>query len=349
MKILVIGPTWVGDTVLATPVFANLRAAFPAAKIYCLATAWAAGILEGHPAIDELRIRPGGTVGDLRAAFGVRANRVDWAIVLPNSFRGALIAAATGARRRTGYSRDWRKSLLTEPVPFVKDPERHQVDEYLALLEAAGLHIQDRIPRISPSQEAKDFTEGIFETAGIRPEDLAIGLQPGAKFGATKLWPPERYAAVGDRLAESEGARIVLLGGPEEAPLTASISSAMKTQALDLAGKDRLSLLPALLQRLDLLLTGDTGPMHVAAAVGTPVVALFGPTDPKHTAPVGDHNTVLRRNLFCSPCFLKTCPYGHECMEQLEVDEVYQAAREGIRAVAESHKESEPCNARGVR
>ncbi len=125
--------------------------------------------------------------------------------------------------------------------------------------------------------------------------------------------------------------RIVLLGSPEEGPLTARIASLMKAAPVVLAGRDRVAFLPALLRRFAVLLTGDTGPMHIAAAVGTPVVALFGPTDPRHTGPVGDHHTILRRDLFCSPCFLKKCPYGHECMEEMTVDEVYRAVRETLR------------------
>ncbi len=331
MNLLIVGPTWVGDTVLATPVLANLRAAFPAARIYYLATAWAAGILRGHPDVDELRLRPGGTAGDFRAALGLRRERLEWAFVLPNSIRGALLAVAAGARRRTGFDRDGRAFLLTESVRYQKEPERHQIDEYLALLEAAGVSVSCRTPRISVSPEADTFAEEVFHKAGIGPDEPVVGIQPGAKFGATKLWPAGRFAAVGDRLAESEGARVLLLGSRDEAPLTAQISSLMKADSADLAGQDNLSLLPGLLRRLTVLLTGDTGPMHIAAAVGTPVVALFGPTDPRHTGPVGENHRVLRRDLFCSPCFLKKCPYGHECMEEMAVDEVFEAVRERLR------------------
>lgn len=335
MNLLVVGPTWVGDTVLSTPVLANLRAAFPSARICYLATAWAAGVLRGHPGVDELRVRPRTLAGDIRAALALRRERVEWAIVLPNSVRGALLAWAAGARRRTGYDRNGRAFLLTEPVPRPREPG-HQVEEYLALLRAAGVSVARRLPWIAVSREAEAFAEEVFHRAGIGPEDPVVGIQPGARFGATKLWAWERFAAVGDRLAGSEGARVLLLGSRGEAPLTARIASAMKSGVVDLAGRDDLSLLPGLLRRLSVLLTGDTGPMHIAAAVGTPVVGLFGPTDPRRTGPAGEGHTVLRRELFCSPCFLKRCPYGHECMEGLGVEEVYEAAREKLRVPASS-------------
>ena len=339
MNILIVGPTWVGDTVLATPVLANLRSAFPAAKIHCLSTAWAGDILIDHPDVDELRLRPGGAAADFRAAAAFRRDRMDLAFVLPNSIRGALLALAAGARRRVGYRRDGRSILLTDPVPRLPPPRgggRHQVDEYLALLEAAGVSVTSRIPRVGVSREAETFAGEVFLRHGIDPDEPVVGIQPGAKFGATKLWPAERFAAAADGLAESEGARIVLLGSPAEGPLTARIASLMKTAPVDLAGKDRVAFLPALLRRFSVLLTEDTGPMHIAAAVGTPVVALFGPTDPGRTGPLGDRHTVLRRDLSCAPCFLKQCPYGHECMEETAVDGVYRAVRETLRASASS-------------
>ena len=337
MNILIVGPTWVGDTVLATPVLANLRSAFPAAKIHCLSTVWAGDILIGHPDVDALRLRPGGAA-DFRAAASFRRDRMDLAFILPNSIRGALLALAAGARRRVGYRRDGRSILLTDPVPRPppRGGGRHQVDEYLGLLEAAGVSVTSRTPRVAVSREAETFAGEVFLQHGIDPEEPVVGIQPGAKFGATKLWPAERFAAAADELAESEGVRIVLLGSPEEGPLTARIASLMKTGSVDLAGKDRLAFLPALLRRFSVLLTGDTGPMHIAAAVGTPVVALFGPTDPERTGPLGDRHTVLRRDLSCSPCFLKQCPYGHECMEETAVDEVCRAVRNILRVSASS-------------
>ena len=335
MNILIVGPTWVGDTVLATPVLANLRSAFPAAKLHCLSTVWAGDILIDHPDVDELRLRPGGAA-DFLAAAAFRRDRMDLAFVLPNSIRGALLALAAGARRRVGYRRDGRSILLTDPVPRPRGGGRHQVDEYLALLEAAGVSVTSRTPRLGVSREAETFAGEVFLQHGIDPDEPVVGIQPGAKFGATKLWPAERFAAAADKLAESEEARMVLLGSPEEGPLTARIASLMKTEPVDLAGKDRVAFLPALLRRFSVLLTGDTGPMHIAAAVGTPVVALFGPTDPGRTGPLGDRHTVLRRDLSCSPCFRKQCPYGHECMEETAVDEVCRAVRDTLRVSASS-------------
>ena len=343
-NILVIGPTWLGDTILSIPVLSNLRAAFPSARLHYLGAPGAAAILAGHPDLDELLVRTGAAVRDIREAARFRRTEMDWALVLSNSFRGALLAYASGARNRTGYSRDGRALLLTDPVPFRSGAARHQMDEYLVLLEHAGVAIMTREPRIGISGEALSFADALWNEHGIRDDEPVVGIQPGARFGATKLWPADRFAAVADRLAEVEGARVILFGSREEAQLTTSIAGLTKTEPVNLAGRDSLSVLPGILKRLDAFLTGDTGPMHAAASVGTPVVALFGPTDPGHTGPLGDSHTVLCRNLFCSPCFLKRCPYGHECMEEMGVDEVVEAVREKLHMRSASRAQTEPAH-----
>lgn len=326
-KILIIGPTWLGDTILSTPVLSNLRRAFPSVRIYYLGAPGAAGILSGHPDLAELHVRTGNILHDIRKATSFRQKAIDWTLVLSNSFRGALLAFASRAKIRIGYSRDGRALLLTHPVPFHTQEDQHQIDEYLGLLKHAGVVTVTRDPRIGISNEALRFAETVWANHGIRDNEKVVGIHPGAKFGATKLWPVDRFAKVADRLAEVEGTRVILFGSNEEAHLTASIANQMKTNPVDLGGRDNLSVLPGVLKRLNAFLTGDTGPMHVAASVGTPVVALFGPTDPAHTGPVGDFHTVLRRDLFCSPCFLKRCPYSHECMEELGIDEAVEAIR----------------------
>lgn len=329
-NILIIGPTWLGDTILSTPVLSNLKSAFPSARLYYLGAPAAAGILSGHPDLDELHVRTGNIVYDIRKTISFRRKAIDWTFVLSNSFRGALLGYASGAQIRIGYSRDGRALLLTHPVPFHNQGNRHQIDEYLELLEHTGVIIVTRDPRIAISDEALRFAETVWSTHGIRDNEKVVGIQPGAKFGATKLWPVDRFAKVADRLAVVEDARVILFGNNEEAHLTASIANQMKTKPIDLGGRDNLLVLPGVLKRLNAFLTGDTGPMHVAASLGTPIVALFGPTDPAHTGPVGDFHTILRRDLFCSPCFLKRCPYGHECMEEMGIDETVEAIRDKL-------------------
>jgi heptosyltransferase-2 len=316
---------------MSTPVLSNLRAAYPGACLGLVASVEAGALLRGHPHVDILEVRERGSIGWWRAAKALRRRRVDWAFILPNSFQSALVAYLSGARRRTGYARDGRSALLTEPIAFWPKEKLHQVEEYLALLEGAGVPVIERLPSLHLRPEGQAFAEGVWRASGIRPEEPILGLNPGARFGATKLWDPLRYAAVADRLAREEGARIVIFGDRQEVPLAARIQENLKAAAVNMAGGDDLPKLAAMLRRCSVLLTGDTGPMHIAAALGTPVVALFGPTDARHTAPYGRGHTVLRRDLFCSPCFLKRCPYGHECMEELGVEEVIEAVRSKLR------------------
>ncbi len=331
MEIWVIGPTWVGDAVMATPILANLKAAHPEARVGLLASVETGALLRDHPHVDILEVRERGTMGWWRAARALRRRHIDWALVLPNSFQSAMVAYLSGARRRTGYARDGRSALLTEPIAFSPERRLHQVEEYLALLEGAGVPVVEHQPFLHLAPEEEAFVDRVWQAKGIGPGEPVLGLNPGAHFGATKLWDPLRHAAVADRLAQEEGVRIVIFGDRKEIPLAARIEENLKAPSVNMAGGDDLPKLAAMLRRCAVLLTADTGPMHMAAALGTPVVALFGPTDPRHTAPYGEGHTVLRRDLFCSPCFLKRCPYGHECMEELEVGEVVEAVRSKLR------------------
>jgi heptosyltransferase-2 len=263
----------------------------------------------------------------------LRAESFDCAILLQNAFQAAWIASRAGIPRRIGYARDARSWLLTQPIrlPAPGEIPPHESCYYLELLRRAGwidtLSEVQHI-RLQVSDDARLRAEEKLEAAGAKrvAGRLRVALAPGAAYGTAKCWPPERFAASADRLTEEFGADVILFGSPEERKVSAAIRSAMKYRTLDLTGNTSISELPALFACCDLFLGNDSGAMHVAAGVGLPVVAVFGPTDPKGTAPVTLRRSLVQHKVDCSPCFLRRCPIDHRCMTRVLPGDVVAAA-----------------------
>jgi heptosyltransferase II len=316
-------PNWLGDTVMAVPVLAALRAAWRDAQVLA-AGPWAP-LLAAQDVADVLLGYPRGWSGRLRAADKVARFAPELAIVLPNSFESALGAWYSGARRRVGFGRGGRSELLTDAVP-VPDPRPHQVDEYLLLAAHAGASPVTREPRLSPpapdSPERAEVTR-LLDAAGApgRVSSPRIGIHLGAAYGSAKLWPLERVVEF-CRLAADRGVTPVLLGAPDDAPAATRITEAVSVASL--VGRDRPALLPSVLAELDALVSGDTGVAHLAAALGTPVVTLFGPTDPRLSAPRGPA-IVLQHPVPCAPCFYRECPIEHPCLRGITAADVWAA------------------------
>jgi heptosyltransferase II len=325
--VLVIGPNWVGDAVMSTPALANLRRGLPKAKIDLLVPRQVAPLFEDHPHLDRVLTRDDRQPWRTRLAQIIALRRCQYRMVLllPNSFRAALYARLVGSPIRVGYATDGRRWLLSHPVSAVDARPCHQIDAYLQLVAALGLPVVDRLPVLAPTVRAEMEAERLWGAHGWGREDLVVGICPGAAFGPAKRWWPGRFAALADQLIASGGFRVVFFGSPDEIPLVEHIRSQMTHKAVSLAGHDTLGSFMALAARCAVMITNDSGPMHIANAVGTRVVALFGPTDPRRTAPTAAPAAVLRRELACSPCFRATCPYSdHPCMRLIEVDDVYR-------------------------
>jgi heptosyltransferase-2 len=335
VKILVRATNWVGDAVMSIPALEALRARWPEAEITVAGRDHVAGIYRGQPFADrvvELGEAGGGApVAVERAAAVLRRERFDLGVVLPNSFASAWLMWRAGARERVGYARDARRWLLTRaiPVPGPGETPPHECYYYLELLRRAGwltdLPVVERV-RLRVAPEAAARAEEKLNAVGAGGPRIA--LAPGASYGAAKCWPAERYAAVADRLAEESGAAILLLGTPAEREIGERIAHAMRHRPVNLVGQTSVAELPALLAACRLFLGNDSGAMHVAAAVGLPVAAVFGSTDPDGTAPLTPKRAIARHRVSCSPCFLRYCPVDHRCMTRIPVDEVYQITRE---------------------
>jgi heptosyltransferase-2 len=319
-RLLVRAPNWVGDVVLSLPALRDARRAFPHARLEVLARPWVADLYRAVPEVDAVRE----SQGHARDADALRG-QVDAALLLPNSFATALAVWRAGIPERWGYATDGRGFLLTRRCPVPPAVRgRSQVYYYRAMLE--GLGIATEGPPDASLRCPGEWSERGAELLG--DDGAWIGVNPGAFYGSAKRWLPERFAAAADIVVRRAGARVVLVGGPKERPLAEAIAEGMEAPARVLCGETTLSELVGVLSRLRLLLTNDSGPMHVAAALGVPLVAVFGSTDWTETSPVGDASRVVREHTDCAPCILRECPIDHRCMTRVGVDRVASEALE---------------------
>jgi heptosyltransferase-2 len=319
-RIVVRAPNWVGDVVLSLPAVRDIRRNFPGARISVLARAWVADLYRAVPEVDEVWESQGARpdASRLRGAF-------DWGVLLPNSFGAALPLWMAGVPERMGYATDARGPLLTRAVPVSADVRgRSQVYYYRWMLAGLGLHV-------SGAPDASLACPEEWSRGGARKlgEDGPwLGLNPGAFYGTAKRWLPERYAAVADAVASRTGAKVAIVGGAGERALGEAVAGMMRRPARLLSGETTLPELVGVLSRLSALVTNDSGPMHLAAALDVPVVAVFGSTDWTETAPARGRARIVREDVPCAPCRLRDCPIDHRCMRRVGVDRVAEAALE---------------------
>jgi len=328
-RILVVLPNWLGDVVMAGPCLRALRGRYPDATIDLLGRPTAAALLDGAPWFDGFvpwrtqRTRWRALVRRLRRP------RYDLAVLLTNSFRSALVAWLAGARRRVGYRRSARGPLLSDLLSWPRQPVP-QIDAYLALAAACGCEQFSGRMELFVTPDDRRAAEGAIAAMGSRPRVL---VNPGSQR-PSKRWPADRFAAVADALIDRRGADLSVVCGPGEESLARAVAAAAthRVRVLDdpivpLGG------LKALIGQADLLVSNDSGPYHVARAMGTPVVAIFGPVGPEHTAAEGLPERAVYLDLVCSPCHKDRCPLGHHrCMLDVTVEQVTAAAEELLDA-----------------
>ncbi len=334
-RILVRAPTWVGDVVMSTPALRALRAGHPGAEIVVAGRPSIADLVRGLPSVDRFLPAPGAGLKPLVAyAAGLRAESFDWAVLLPDSARAAVGPFLARIPVRAGYARDaLRRALLTHALPPPQEGGKRvpisMIERYQRItrtLGCADAGVETEVPVVP---DARSRLERRLAAAGIKPEDLLLVVAPGASFGESKLWPPEHFATACDRLGRERGLVTVLAPGPGEEPIAAEIVARMATSAVNLVDPPTtLAELVALEQRATLVLANDTGPRHIAVALGRPVIAMLGPTDPRHSEHLMERQRVLREPVDCSPCHLKVCPIDHRCMTRLTPDRVVIAAGE---------------------
>lgn len=323
MKILVKTPNWLGDAVMGLPTLRSLRDMEPRAHLAVLTRRSLASLYSAVPYVDETIPYPrpdhGRLFGWLDIVKELKGRRFDVALVLPRSFSSALMVFTARIPRRIGYGADARSAMLTDAIP--RDRSRiHRVHYYHRLLETIGKPPPPAPPCLEVPAAADAWAR---DRLASHPAWTAIN--PGATYGEAKQWAPERFIDVGLRLAGKDRG-VVVIGGPAEAELGSRVARGIGRSSVSLAGATDIPQLAAVLQRCDLLLTNDTGPMHVADAVGCPIVAVFGPTDWMTTPPYGPRHAIVRKEMECSPCLKRSCPLKHHhCMKWITADEVADA------------------------
>ncbi len=339
MKILVRAPNWIGDAVMTIPAIEAVRRARSSDEICILARPAIADLFAGQPFANRImafdfRGRHRGWLGRAKLISELRKEKFDAALLLQNAFEAAWLAWRVGIPERVGYGRDARSLLLTKAVrvPEKRDIPKHEAHYYLELLRRAGWADppgEIRRVRLAIPDEARAAAESTLRRAGIRQNSWRCAIAPGASYGAAKCWPPESFAQLADRVVSECGADVIFFGSPGEKEISDRIRSKMASKAVSLVGETSARDFAALLASCSFFIGNDSGAMHVAAAVGLPVIGIFGPTDPAGTSPLTDQFTLLREPVSCSPCFLRRCPVDHRCMTRIGVDSVFDAAMRG--------------------
>ncbi|MBP7055944.1 MAG: lipopolysaccharide heptosyltransferase II [Candidatus Omnitrophica bacterium] len=330
-RILIIEVNWVGDVLFSTPFIRAVKGACPDSHIACLVHPRCKEILEYNPCVDEIILYDEekthrGILGKIKLIFLLRGKNFDTAFILHRSFTKALIAYLSGIKERIGYiAKKGRAPILTKGVPEPY-PAKHKVEYFLDLARAVGISPGPVSYEFVVTEGDRDFVRSLISGDGIAPHDKVVVVNPGGNWGP-KRWPKESFAKLADLLAQKFGVKIVISGAEKDKALAEDIKRLMKSKAVVVAGKISLRQLGALLQRASLVVSNDSGPMHMAVAVGAKVIAIFGPTSPGLTGPygAGDYTVIFKEKECEVPCYDKDCKYN-SCMSDISVDEVMSAA-----------------------
>lgn len=355
-RLLVRGTNWVGDSVMSLPALHLIRQGFPRARITMMVLPWVSGIYEDCELVDEVllydrREKHRGIGGRLKLIQQMRAKKFEAIVLFQNAFEAALLAYLAKIPWRIGYRRDARGWLLSHSLTI--DPRLqnlHQSYYYLDLVEQllgctrtidsiSSLNVPLPLERplgqwLMISSQRKENARLLLREGGISGQKPIVGVNPGASFGSAKRWPKERYAELLDLLAYEQETDIVIFGSSAEVNIAKAIALGMRHPPLILSGETSLSGLIALMSCCDLFITNDSGPMHLAAALQIPTLAIFGPTDEVATGPMSVKSVVIKKKVECSPCLLRECPIDHRCMTGISVEEVYSHAIQQLQKIS---------------
>jgi heptosyltransferase II len=336
-RVVVRGVNWVGDAVMTVPALRALRRLMPHAHVTLATRPWAEGIFADADFVDDLLLldEARGLRSFLRQVSAWRARRFDLAVLFPNAFEPALVAAAARVPLRLGYATDGRAPLLTHPLP---PPDwrstRHEVFYYLYLVAAlehtltGAQTVTTREPEfaLAVSADRQAAARELLRAHGVLFDRPLVVLCPGSINSRAKRWPVEHYATLADQLIAKARATVAIIGSPAEADVTAEVRAHMRQQPVVLTGATSLAETVAVLSVADLLVTNDTGPAHIAAALERPTLVIFGPTNPLTTRPFGPAAEIIRHPPDCAPCMLRDCPIDHRCLTAITPAEVFERA-----------------------
>lgn len=337
-NILIRVPNWLGDTMMSTPVVSAIRKMFPKAKLSILTKPVFSTFWKDFQGVNDVIGLEKGFGGFWKTASTLKQKQFDVSLILPTSFSSAFLGFVAEIPVRIGWGGEGRDIFLTRVVPHSQPRQKHLVWEYLELAQK-GLEIG--VPK-GPAQlhgaitpEATRGLHRVWMDAGVPSKKSFLALAPGATYGPAKRWPLPYWKELIGKLMASRKESFLIFGGMEEEaylnPLLEGWGSRDSARLHLLAGRTSPTILAAMLSKCKLLVTNDTGPMHVAAAVGIPTVALFGSTSPTWTRPFGIGHEVIYKHLECSPCFQRSCPIGYKCLHAISVQEVYEAVMKKLK------------------
>lgn len=336
-NIVVRMPNWLGDLVMATPVLLDLRKKWPNARITAMCQSNVAPLLKHAPEINEVFAfkRVTGWIHHMSHSEVIQAldrAQFDLGILLTNSFSSAWWFWRGDVKNRIGFTNGFRNLLLNESVPLPKNIEKqHLVLTYKELLVPLGINISNTAPTLFISNEEKREADVLLQQCGVdKAKHTLVGINPGAAYGSAKCWLPERFHEVTLRLLENPNTFVAYFGDPAGTSLVNDICKNLPDRVINLAGKTTLRELLPLIQKCDAFLTNDSGPMHIAAALNVPLVAIFGSTSDVKTGPYGI-GKVIHKHVECSPCYKRVCPIDFRCMKRITVEEVYQSLNDIIQ------------------
>lgn len=338
-NIIVRMPNWIGDAVMATPILADLKNQWKQAKLTVMCQNPIGNVLQNNPYIDEIFNfkRPSGWIHRLHRSDLVeflQEGKYDLGVLLTNSFSSAWWFMRGHVKNRLGYRGRFRSFLLDYPVEIPKNIEtQHLVLTYKALLRPLGIPVSDTPPQVYVSEVEKAQAIEFLKLLGINPhKHIIVGINPGAAYGSAKCWPPERFESVTRKLLQNPDVRVLYFGDSNSAALISEICKDLPKNVFNLAGRTSLRELIALIQCCQILLTNDSGPMHIAAAMGVPLLALFGSTNEVKTGPY-PKGQVIHKHVECSPCYKRVCPIDFRCMKRIGVDEVYEKLKKILEEI----------------
>lgn len=352
MKILIRGANWIGDAVMTIPAMRELRRLFPDAEITLYTRPWAEGIFRDADFIDRIL-----TIEALRTNFRdtlseakqLKKNKYDIAVLFTNSFQSAAVVRLAGIPARFGYACEGRGVLLSDAIktPIWKD-ERHQAFYYLNIIEQIEKRIlgsnsvaaSNPVCKLTVTDERRRNACLLLENAGVDRTKKIVAFGPGSTNSMAKRWGEAKFAELGQRLQTELGANIILLGSESETDVSRTVCALTDVDMIDLTGTTDLAEATAILSEVNVFVSNDMGLAHVAAAVGTKTIVIFGPTNDVTTRPFGGNAEVIRHPVECSPCMLRECPIDHRCMTRVSVDEVFEKVKREFNAKALSRKDA---------
>ncbi len=337
-NIIVRMPNWIGDLVMGTPILADLKKQFPEAKITVLVRSPLDVLLQADPHVDEVfSFRKTNWFGRHNEKRDIveklKKGKYDLGVLLTNSFSSAWWFWQGGVQNRLGFSANVRRLLLTKAVAFPEERKlQHLVITYKSLLRPLGISLSATPPKLYVLPQEIAQAKKLLATYGVAEGSPLIGINPGAAYGSAKCWLPERFREVALDLLEKTDAYVLFFGDSSGAALVKEICRDLPPRVLNLAGATSLRELMSLIQLCSVLLTNDSGPMHIAAAVGTEVVALFGSTDAIVTGPYSTESgkIIIQKQVSCAPCFKRTCPIDFRCMKEITSEEVISTVLQAL-------------------